>query len=334
MGLEQHPGGGLTVWAYRLVAPYTFERVDIPEKTSQCLGDRQVLLHFLAAGICGSDLPGFRGAKGRLAGDTGLSAAEMDGFPIHEVVGEVIASRHRSHGVGDRVVGWASGFDGLMEYVVTDGDGLAPYDPALTPQHAVALQPLACVLYALEQLPSLKGSHIAVVGQGPIGLLFSYVAKAFGARQVTGVDPIDRGGIGEEFGVDTIVRATSDRWVSHLDASDRPEIVIEAVGHQVATLGHAIEAVAFGGTVLYFGVPDDDSYPISMRTMLRNNLTLKSGVTLDRRRVLCAANEFARKHPELLAAYVTHTFGVDEVQAAFELACRPTPEHIKIAIVK
>ena len=82
------------MWAYRLVAPYTFERVDIPEKTPECLGDRQVLLRFLAAGMCGSDLPGFRGAKGRLAGDTGVSAAEMDGFPIHEVVGEVIASRH------------------------------------------------------------------------------------------------------------------------------------------------------------------------------------------------------------------------------------------------
>jgi threonine dehydrogenase-like Zn-dependent dehydrogenase len=71
-----------------------------------------------------------------------------------------------------------------------------------------------------------------------------------------------------------------------------------------------------------------------MRMMLRNNLTLKSGVTLDRRRMLCAANEFAREHPELLPAYVTHTFGVDEVQAAFELACRPMPERIKIAIVR
>jgi L-iditol 2-dehydrogenase len=322
------------MWSYRLVAPYTFDRVDIPEKTPESLGDRQVLLRFIAAGVCGSDLPGFRGAKGRLAGDTGTSAAEMDGFPIHEVVGEVVASRHRSHGVGDRVVGWASGFDGLMEYVVADGDGLAPFDQALSPQHAVALQPLACVLYALEQLPKLRGLHVAVIGQGSIGLLFSYTAKAFGARRVTGVDPIDRDAVAKEFGVDAVVRATSDRWVSHLEPRDKSDVVIEAVGHQVATLGHAIEAAAFGGTVLYFGVADDDSYPISMRTMLRNNLTLKSGVTQDRRRVLCAANEFTREHPELLPAYVTHTFGIDDVQSAFELACLPMPERIKIAIVR
>jgi threonine dehydrogenase-like Zn-dependent dehydrogenase len=101
----------------------------------------------------------------------------------------------------------------------------------------------------------------------------------------------------------------------------------------VATLGHAIEAAAFGGTVFYFGVADDDSYPISMRTMLRNNLTLKSGVTMDRRRMLSAANDFAREHPDLLPMYVTHTFGVDDVQAAFELAARPVRERIKIAIV-
>lgn len=322
------------MWAYRLVAPYTFERLDIPEKTPEDLGDRQVLLRFMAAGVCGSDLPPFRGVRGKIAGDTGLSAAEMAGFPIHEVVGEVVASTHRLIGVGDRVVGWASGFDGLMEYVVADGDGLAPYEPSLSAQHAVALQPLACVLYAVEQLGSLRGCHVAVIGQGSIGLLFSYAAKAFGARHVTGVDPVDRDTIGKEFGVDTIVRATSDRWVSHLEPNDRPDVVIEAVGHQVATLGHAIDATAPGGTVFYFGVPDDDSYPISMRAMLRNNLTLKSGVTKDRRRVLTAANEFAREHPELLPSYVTHTFGVDDVQGAFDLACRPAPGRVKIAIVE
>jgi threonine dehydrogenase-like Zn-dependent dehydrogenase len=147
--------------------------------------------------------------RGKIAGDTGLNAAEMVGFPVHEVVGEVLASRHRDHRAGDRVVGWASGFDGLMGLVVADGDGLAPYDRALSAQHAVALQPLACVLYALEQL-DLKGQHVAVIGLGSIGLLFSYAAKALGARQVTGVDPVDRDGVGKEFGVDITIwsRAT------------------------------------------------------------------------------------------------------------------------------
>jgi threonine dehydrogenase-like Zn-dependent dehydrogenase len=314
------------------VAPYTFEKVSLPDPSAEELGDGQVLLRFLSAGICGSDLPGFRGTKGRLPGDTGVNAAGMNGFPIHEIVGEVLASRHPAHQPGGRAVGWASGFDGLMEYVVADGNGLAAYDPALPPNQAVALQPLACVLYATEQLPDLADRQVAVIGQGSIGLLFSYLAKSAGARHVTGVDPVDRTAVGPVFGVDTVVRATSDRWLSHLGPEDRPDVVVEAVGHQVATLGHAIEAVAVGGTVFYFGVADDDVYPISMRLMLRNNLTLKSGVTLERRRMLARADEFAGRHPDLLPAYVTHTFAVDEVQAAFELACRPAPGRVKIAV--
>lgn len=320
------------MWSYRIIAPYRFERTTIPEKTPDCLADGEVLLRFMAAGVCGSDLPAFRGARGRIPGDDGTSAAEKDGFPIHEVAGEVIASRHPAHRPGDRVVGWASGFDGMMERVVSNGDGLAPYDPALTPGQAVGLQPLACVLYACEQLPDLSGRHVAIIGQGSIGLLFSYVAKAAGARRVTGVDPVDRSSVATAFGVDDPVRATSDRWVSQLAAADRADVVIEAVGHQVATLGHAIEATAPGGTVFYFGVADDDAYPINMRAMLRKNLTLKSGVTLDRRRMLELAGKFAAEHPELLTTYLTHTFGVDDVQGAFELACRPVPERVKIAI--
>ncbi|OBF11927.1 alcohol dehydrogenase [Mycobacterium sp. ACS4054] len=322
------------MWSYRIVAPYAFERTTIADKTPESLADGQVLLRFMAAGVCGSDLPAFRGARGRLPGDDGASAAEKDGFPIHEIAGEVIASRHPDHRPGDHVVGWASGFDGMMERVVSSGDGLAPYDPALTPAQAVGLQPLACVLYALEQLPDLTGRQVAIIGQGSIGLLFSYVAKAAGARRVTGVDPIDRSSVASTFGVDDPVRATSDRWVSRLAAVDRADIVIEAVGHQVATLGHAIAAAAPGGTVFYFGVANDDAYPIDMRSMLRNNLTLKSGVTLDRRRMLELAGKFAAEHPGLLATYLTHTFGVDDVQGAFDLACRPVPDRVKIAIAQ
>ncbi len=319
------------MWGYRLIAPFTFERTDRPVPDPDTLAPGQVLLGFLAAGICGSDLPGFRGTQGRLPGDTGCCAAEMDGFPIHEIAGEVLASAHADHAVGDRVVGWASGFDGLQAQVVADGDGLLCYAPDLSPAHAIGLQPLACVLYAVEQLGDVTGKRVAVIGQGSIGLLFTYVLKAAGAAHVTGVDPVDRATLGPVFGVDEVVRATSDRWVRHL--TETFDVVVETVGHQVATLNHALEAAAFGATVFYFGVPDDDSYPISMRTMLRNNLTLKSGVTLERRRVLAAADAFAHAHPDLLPAYLTHTFGADQAQAAFEQACTPDPARVKIAIV-
>lgn len=322
------------MWAYRLLAPYRFARIEVAAPTAESLADGQVLVRFLAAGICGSDLPGFRGTRGKLPGDTGASSCEMPGFPIHEIAGEVIASRHSEHRPGDRVVGWASGFDGLMALVVADGNGLIGYDAALPPEQAVGLQPLACVLYALEQIGDLTGRRVTVIGQGSIGLLFSYVAKTLGAEHVMGIDPVDREQVGKEFGVDTMVCATSDRWASQLAPEDRADVVIEAVGHQVATLNHAIEAAAPGGTVMYFGVPDDDSYPINMRAMLRNNLTLKSGVTLDRRRVLAEAADFACARPGLLSNYLTHTFGVEDVQDAFELACRPVPDRVKIAIVQ
>ena len=46
----------------------------------------------------------------------------------------------------------------------------------------------------------------------------------------------------------------------------------------------------------------------------------------DERRVLELAGRFATNHPELLGSYLTHTFGIDDVQGAFDLACRPVPE--------
>ena len=142
----------------------------------------------------------------------------MDGFPIHEIVGEVIASRHPEHRQGDRVVGWASGFDGLMEQVVADGNGLAPTTPRSVPHRPSGCSRWRASCMPSSSCPTWPGAASRCIGQGSIGLLFSYVAKALGAAHVTGVDPVDRDAIGPAFGVDTVVRATSDRWVGHLDA--------------------------------------------------------------------------------------------------------------------
>jgi threonine dehydrogenase-like Zn-dependent dehydrogenase len=320
------------MWAHTLSKPFTFEKIEAATPTADDLADGQVLLVTRAGGICGSDLPNFRGAPFPHPKNEGRWVTRAAGFPLHEVVGEVVASRHSAHQVGDQVVGWASGFDGIAEFVVSDGNGLAGYQRSLSPTTAVMIQPLACVLYAAEQVGDVSGKTVAVIGQGPIGLLFSHVLKQRGARHVIGVDRIDRSEAAEVFGVDETVTASANLWAAKLADADRPGLVVEAVGHQVTTMKNCLDSVAFGGEVLYFGIPDDLVYPFDMMTFLRKNLTLRAGATLERRRVLAAADVYLAEHPALAEAYVTDIFHVGDVEGAFAAATLPKRGQYKIAL--
>ncbi|HEY5783876.1 MAG TPA: zinc-binding dehydrogenase [Microlunatus sp.] len=296
------------------------------------LADGQVIVATRAGGICGSDLPRFLGRPYVQPGDLGGTATRAPGFPMHEIVGKIITSRHPDHRVGDLVVGWASSYLGLAELVVGDGDELATFDSALTDTTAVMLQSLACVLYAVEQLGDIEGQRVAVVGQGPIGLLFSHVLSARGASHVVGVDLVDRTQVAELFGVNETVTAHSTLWSARLPATDRPQVIVEAVGHQVSTLQDCVQAAAVGGQISYFGVPDDPTYPLQMRAFQLKNLTLRSGVTRERRRVLADAGRYLTDHPELAESYVSHIFTLNDVQAAYTAATRPRVGQHKIVV--
>jgi threonine dehydrogenase-like Zn-dependent dehydrogenase len=319
------------MWAQRLVAPGRFERIEVPGLSPHDVPEGHVLLRTLAGGICGSDLPVFHGALFPHARDEGGYAGRVPGLPMHEVAGEVVASRHPAHEPGDTVVGWASGFDAIAEYIVSDGEMLITVGPELSPATAITIQPLACVLYAVEQIPGIAGTRAAVLGQGPIGLLFSHVLNQRGAR-VTGIDRVDRSGHASAFGVYETVTSSADRWASSLADPDRPQLIVEAIGHQVATFRLCFEAAAFGGQVFYFGVPDDIVYPMEMRTFFRKNLTLRAGWTMDRRRVLRDAAGYLAAHGDLRDAYVSHVFKAAEVQRAFEAAAVPKPGQFKIVL--
>ncbi|TNM50851.1 zinc-binding dehydrogenase [Nocardioides albidus] len=319
------------MYAQQLVAPRTFAEVQAPRLGSDHLADGEVLLRVLAGAICGSDLPVFNGVRTLKQRDDAVAGHEP-GSPMHEVVGEVVASRDERHRVGDLVVGWGSRLNALAELAISLGDDLLGYDDRLSPEHAVMLQPLACVLYAVDQVGDVAGARTAVLGQGPMGLLFNHVLRSSGAREVVGVDLIDRTAIGTRLGAHEVVHQHTSRWASGLSAGERPDVVVEAVGHNTSTLGHALEAAAPSGRVLYFGVPDDAHYPIDMRAMLRKNLTLTSGITLQRRTMLARAGAYLESHPGLRELFVTDTFSVGQAQEAFELAVAPTAETAKITV--
>lgn len=332
------------MWAKYLDKPRHITGIEVDPPDPESLRDGDVLLRFRAGGLCGSDGPFYRGNANPWLG----SGDVHPGTPMHEIVGEVVASRSEHHHAGDLVVGWADGWNALQEYVAVRGESVSAYDSQLSGAHALMLQPLACVLYAVEQMGPIAGRDVAILGLGPIGVLFSHVLREAGAASITGVDVVDRSDLAAAFGVDRYEHHTTSSWLATLKQADgdgptewlassanlnRPDLVIEAIGHQVTTLTHAIDAVRERGMVFYFGVPDDAVYPVPFEMMFRKHLTLKTGTTLERRRVLAAANDYVKTHPELPELYVTRTYPVDEADAAYRAAFTPAPGQLKIAIV-
>ena len=51
-------------------------------------------------------------------------------------------------------------------------------------QDAALIEPLACVLRGLEETGIRPGDNVAVIGLGPIGLMFVRLAKVYGARVI------------------------------------------------------------------------------------------------------------------------------------------------------
>lgn len=316
-----------TMHATVVAAPRVLKGVVVPAPTPEALRPGEVLLRVVAGGICGSDVPVF-------AGTQPPRVTNGVGCPMHEVVGEVVASRRADLSEGAIVVGWADKANALADYVVTAADGLLEFSGDLDPLRAVAIQPMACVLSAADRLRSVEGARVAVLGLGSTGLLFSHVLRSLGADHVIGVDPADRAEAAKTFGVDEFVRATSMEWASALDSEDgRPSIVVEAVGHQADTLLDAISVAADGGQIFYFGIPDEASeYRFPMVQFLRRNLSLAAGITVYRRKYLKAAEEYLRRHPRLYDDYITHEFSAADAQSAFDLVTDPKADRIKVVL--
>lgn len=317
-----------------LVCPQRFGTEEMAKPSADELAEGQVLLRSTGGGICGSDLPHFRGINTEYAAGATEGHLAKPGSPMHEVVGEVIASRHPGHHEGDRVVGWSLDYEGMRPYLVVPGDDVQRYADRWQPTEAIVLQPIACVLYAVERIGDVKGKRVAVIGQGPIGMLFSRLLKQAGAAHVTGIDPVDHAEASAAFGSDEFIRTTSQMWAARIPDGERPDVVIEAVGHNTITLNDAIHAVAPAGLVFGYGVPDEDGRTVDYLTMMKKDLTLMTGLTRDKRRMLSLADDLMQSDGDLLNLMVSETYGFDDIQKAFDRANAPQTGRMKVVLAR
>lgn len=315
------------MWSYRLDGPLHYERVETPRPDFSAVSEGNVILEFLAGGICGSDIARcLDGGTESHPGPVGLS--------LHEIVGRVVAS-NSDLDVGERVVGWVGGSVGLKQYSETEAEALAPMHPDMDDVSAIPLQPLACVLHGLTRLPDdLSGLNCAVIGLGPVGLFYAHALRDRGAASVVGIDLVDRTAIADSFGLDSTEAIISRAWSKREENQDRFDVVVEVVGHQVGTLQDAINVAAPEGTIIYFGNPDDKFYPIDFGQMMDKHLILQTGRTpqLVRRAAMIRAQEYALRYPELFESYITHVFGLEDIQTAYETAAKPSPDRLKVIL--
>lgn len=319
-------------------------------------GPGEVLVRVRAAGICGSDLHGYRAAN---------PPSTAPRTPGHELAGEVVGLGPDVHTlrVGDRVgieplVGCgecehcAWGQYHLCEKLEHIGGArsggfaeltVAPQEKAfLLPDHisydeASILDVLAVAVHALTIVPVEPAERVVVVGTGAIGLSIANMAALAGGRvAVVGrrQGPLDVAAeIAGAYGIDSS-RVDPVGAVMEWSQGRGADIVYEAVGGTADTLGLSVQMAGAKGTV---GIVGSFRTPqtIDTRPALRRELTLawvwSYALRRERPEFDIALDLLARG---LLKAepLITHRFPLDRINEGFVAADKKS-EHQSIKVL-
>jgi L-iditol 2-dehydrogenase len=124
-------------------------------------------------------------------------------------------------------------------------------------REAAMTEPLACVVRGVEESGIEAGQTVAVIGAGPIGLMFVVLARKLGAEVLVAGRRPERLAKARELGASDTVSTTEGGDVGSLIRDRTPQgrgadVVVEAVGLP-ETSEAALRAVRKGGLVQLFG---------------------------------------------------------------------------------
>ena len=218
----------------------------------------EVLVQCSHIAICGTNMGPYTG-DGRWAK---VDWPPPPGWWGHENIGRIVESRAKGWEPGSLVLAHPDDYNGFTEFIVSRPVGLArlPSD-APDPGALVVAQPLATVLRALARTGPVIKQRCAVVGQGPMGLIFTHLLGRMGAAQVIGIDKIGwRLDWSKRFGATHVVDASKENVieaVKELTGGQRVDFCVEAVGKPDA-LTVAAYLPRRQGRLFVFGIPHHD----------------------------------------------------------------------------
>jgi L-iditol 2-dehydrogenase len=339
---------------YRGVDDVRLETVPVPK-----IGPGELLLRVHTCGVCGTDLKkiasGSHSAPRIFGHETsGVVAATGTGVNKFQPGDRVVVfhhipcrqcyyCRHKTFAQCPvyKKVGCTAGFEpsggGFAEYIrVMDWiveQGTVKIPDGVSFEQACFVEPVNTCMKGIEALRPLPGETVLAIGQGPIGIVLSVLARRAGASVITSDLYPERLRISKSLGFEhTIDASKHDAVGSVRERTDGrgADAVILAVGSN-ALIRPAMEAARPGGRVLLFAQTQRGEAVVDPAAICVDEKTLvgsySASVDLQDESV-----RFVMNREMDLEKLISHRFPLQDSAQALELAAHPQPASMKIVI--
>jgi L-iditol 2-dehydrogenase len=330
------------------------ETVPVPQ-----IGPGELLIKVHTCGICGTDLKkiatGSHSAPRIFGHETSGTVAAVgadvkDFVPGDRVMvfhhipcGRCYYCQHKTFAQCEtyKKVGCTGGFEAsgggfaeyvrAMDWIVEHGTVRIPAGVSF--EQAAFVEPVNTCLKGIERLALEPAETVLVIGQGPIGIILSLLAKRAGATVITSDLYETRLRISERFGLKNAINAADLDVVAETRRRTEnrgADVAILAVGGN-GLIRTATDTVRPGGRVLLFAqtqhgeaVFDPAAVCVDEKTLLGS---YSASVDLQDESVrIVMGRELA------LEELISHRFPLTHAVEALDLAAHPQPDSMKIVI--
>jgi len=339
---------------YRGVNDVRVETVPVPQ-----VGPGELLLRVHSCGVCGTDLKkiatGSHSAP-RIFGHETSGVVAAVGTGVHEFrpgdrvvvfhhipCRDCFYCRHKTFAQCStyKKVGCTAGFEpsggGFAEYVrVMDWivqKGTVRIPEGVSYEQACFVEPVNTCMKGIEALRLVPGETVLAIGQGPIGIILSVLARRAGATVITSDLYPERLRIGTSLGFESTIDASQANVVDRvrdLTEGRGADAVILAVGGN-SLIRPAMDAARPGGRVLLFAQTQHGEAVIDPAAICVDEKALvgsySASVELQEESV-----RFVMSREMDLEQLVSHRFPLAESAQALALAAHPQPSSLKIVI--
>ena len=340
---------------YRGSGVVAVERIAIPE-----IGPGEILIRVEACGVCHTDLKKVEYdllPPPRVYGHetAGVVVKTGSGVTKYQAGDRVVAFHHIPCGncfycahklyaqcPGYKKVGITAGFEpaggGFAQYVRVMNwiveRGVEKIPDGISFEEASLVEPMNTVLKAVNQCDLRAGDTVLVMGQGPIGLMFTMLAALRGCR-VAATDTIGRRlELARQCGAEAAFDPRSTDVAYQLKSMTEGrgvDVVFVAVSAK-GIVEEAVKCSRPGARIMLFAQTSDQerielsgaSICVGERSLLGS---YSASVDIQREG---ADLIFQRKVPVHLL--ISHRFPLDRIKDAFHLALHPTVESLKVIV--